>query len=128
MNAREEAEALIVRFDWMRNSGVCSPTTRSLLDDAQDLLASTAQPAPTPNDREALSGHMWYITRWGGGNGGYGWKCSCGIVGWGTGVENPARYVRHASREAAALVAVEHIAAGFRRVPTPPTEDERIGS
>lgn len=31
-------EALVVRFDWLRNSGVCSPTTRGLLDDAERLM------------------------------------------------------------------------------------------
>lgn len=30
--------ALTQRFDWMRDSGVCSPTTRGLLDDAQAAL------------------------------------------------------------------------------------------
>lgn len=29
---------LISRFDALRNSGICSPTTRGLLDDAQRLL------------------------------------------------------------------------------------------
>lgn len=33
-----EVEKLIERFGWMRESGVCSPTTRALLDDAEALL------------------------------------------------------------------------------------------
>lgn len=33
-----ERDALIARFDALRNSGVCSPTTRGLLDEAERLL------------------------------------------------------------------------------------------
>lgn len=33
-----DVAALFERFDFMRNSGICSPTTRSLLDDAQAAL------------------------------------------------------------------------------------------
>lgn len=36
---KKEQKELAERFDWLRNSGVCSPTTRSLLDDAQCLIA-----------------------------------------------------------------------------------------
>lgn len=38
MNTDDEREALIRRFDAMRDSGICSPTTRGLLDDAERLL------------------------------------------------------------------------------------------
>lgn len=31
---------LIARFDALRDSGICSPTTRALLDDAQALLST----------------------------------------------------------------------------------------
>lgn len=34
----DEREALIARFNYMRNSGICSPTTRGLLDDAEALI------------------------------------------------------------------------------------------
>lgn len=33
-----DVQKLIERFNWMRDSGVCSPTTRGLLDDAQAAL------------------------------------------------------------------------------------------
>jgi hypothetical protein len=33
-----ERDDLIQRFDWLRNGGVCSPTTRGLLDDAQAMI------------------------------------------------------------------------------------------
>lgn len=36
---RERQKGLVQRFNWLRDSGVCSPTTRVLLDDAQCLLA-----------------------------------------------------------------------------------------
>lgn len=52
-------QALIERFDHLRNSGVCSPTTRSLLDDAQVLLAALSTP-PADDVREALA----EIERW----------------------------------------------------------------
>ena len=35
-----ESDALIERFDWLRDSGVCSPTTRGLLDEAQRVIRS----------------------------------------------------------------------------------------
>lgn len=35
-----DIRALTQRFDAMRDSGVCSPTTRALLDDAQAALAA----------------------------------------------------------------------------------------
>lgn len=48
-------EALIERFDALRNSGVCSPTTRGLLDDAQALIDRlTAPPADWPIPRYAM--------------------------------------------------------------------------
>ena len=72
----------------------------------------TAQhPDPTTGEREArevLAEHPWHITIW-GDLPGYGWRCSCGILDWGTEAENPARYVHHPTREAACLAAVEHI-------------------
>lgn len=40
------AEKLIARFDLLRNSGVCSPTTRSLLDEAERLLREGVTPEP----------------------------------------------------------------------------------
>ena len=58
----------------------------------------------------ALSLHQWYTTVWGDGRGGYGWKCSCGVMDWGTGAENPERYERHPTRAAAAVAAVRHVA------------------
>lgn len=36
----EDVLALIERFNFLRNSGVCSPTTRSLLDEAERLLTN----------------------------------------------------------------------------------------
>ncbi|MDL5351137.1 hypothetical protein [Microbacterium sp. zg-YB36] len=36
--ARDEVGLLFARFDAFRNSGICSPTTRGLLDDAERLL------------------------------------------------------------------------------------------
>ena len=36
---RDEARELFERFDALRNSGICSPTTKSLLDDTQCLIA-----------------------------------------------------------------------------------------
>lgn len=50
-----EVKALLERFDHLRNSGVCSPTTRGLLDDAQALLAALSSP-PADDVREALDG------------------------------------------------------------------------
>jgi hypothetical protein len=38
----EDRDALIQRFDMLRNSGICSPTTRGLLDDAEALLRRDA--------------------------------------------------------------------------------------
>lgn len=47
--SEEEARALIERFDWMRNSGICSPTTRGLLDDAEAMIvAALASRVSTP--------------------------------------------------------------------------------
>lgn len=41
-------EELFKRFDWMRDSGICSPTTRALLDDAEavieELVAQQSRP------------------------------------------------------------------------------------
>ncbi len=42
------SEALIERFDHLRNSGVCSPTTRALLDDAQSLITALSTPPAAP--------------------------------------------------------------------------------
>lgn len=49
-----EVRALIERFDHLRNSGVCSPTTRGLLDDAQALLSALSTP-PADDVREAVA-------------------------------------------------------------------------
>lgn len=35
-----EIESLLKRFDDLRDSGVCSPTTRGLLDDAEKVILS----------------------------------------------------------------------------------------
>ncbi|MEX8058713.1 hypothetical protein [Microbacterium sp. 16-032] len=45
---------LIKRFDHLRNSGVCSPTTRALLDEAQALIDALSTP-PADDVREALA-------------------------------------------------------------------------
>lgn len=54
-----------------------------------------------------LAGHQWSLSRWSGG--GWTWHCACGIHDWGTGAENPSRYVRHPDRDAAARSATEHV-------------------
>lgn len=46
--------ALIERFDHLRNSGVCSPTTRAVLDEAQALIISLPTP-PADDVSEALA-------------------------------------------------------------------------
>jgi hypothetical protein len=44
---RQRQKELVDRFNALRESGICSPTTRSLLDDAQCLLAEALdEPAP----------------------------------------------------------------------------------
>lgn len=58
--APDEREALIERFNWLRDSGVCSPTTRGLLDDAERLLRrsreATTEPRPiTDTDVEVAA-------------------------------------------------------------------------
>lgn len=52
---RNEREALIARFDMLRNSGVCSPTTRGLLDDAEALLRRQGSTDPKCEHGIALS-------------------------------------------------------------------------
>ena len=52
-----EVQALIERFDRLRNGGVCSPTTRGLLDEAESLLRSLSTP-PADDVREALGEHV----------------------------------------------------------------------
>jgi hypothetical protein len=46
----ERAKALAKRFDDMRDSGICSPTTRGLLDDAQCLIAELIDPLLYPEE------------------------------------------------------------------------------
>ena len=45
----DDVRGLIARFDRLRNSGICSPTTRGLLDDAPALLV---RPHGTVTDAE----------------------------------------------------------------------------
>lgn len=52
---KDKIRALIQRFDHLRNSGVCSPTTRGLLDDAQSLLAELSTPPAADDVREAVA-------------------------------------------------------------------------
>ncbi|MFE6966857.1 hypothetical protein ACFVAJ_17235 [Agromyces sp. NPDC057679] len=60
-----------------------------------------------------LALHQWHIARWGDGSGGFCWRCSCGVMDWGTGAENPERYERYETNADAAAAAVRHIAAAI---------------
>lgn len=56
-----DTTALIERFNWLRDSGVCSPTTRAILDDAESALASVR--TENENLRTTVEADIEYIDR-----------------------------------------------------------------
>lgn len=123
LTALDNARAALAEFD--RDQ----PDYRAELQNHVDLgvairaLIAEHERVTTVTD-EMLANHKWYTTIWGSGPKGYGWKCSCGINDWGTGAENPERYARYDTNEAASLAAVDHIAAALTNH-TNSTSEER---
>jgi hypothetical protein len=58
-----------------------------------------------------LARHCWSVGHWADSRGGYTWVCTCGIHDKGTQAENPGRYTRYPTGDAAALAAARHIVA-----------------